>query len=276
MPAIMPVKSDVEYPPPARSGRALSVPSVNVLVVVADPGAGHDMLSGAPYQGAVEVRRSARRKRTVSAYRDGDRTVVLLPGRMTQTEEKRWVGVMLERLAAQERRRRPSDEDLAVRARELSARYLDGRAEPASVRWVGNQNTRWGSCTPVDGTIRLSTRLRGMPTYVVDYVLLHELAHLLVPGHGPRFWTLLAAYPRTERARGYLEGVATASGLAMSDEADTDPADAEPARAGAEPPAPPRGRSAAAGARGARKGTAAADGTRAGTTRDRAARKPRG
>ncbi|OPC84934.1 metal-dependent hydrolase [Embleya scabrispora] len=234
------------------------------------------MLSGAPYQGAVEVRRSARRKRTVSAYRDGDRTVVLLPGRMTQTEEKRWVGVMLERLAAQERRRRPSDEDLAVRARELSARYLDGRAEPASVRWVANQNTRWGSCTPVDGTIRLSTRLRGMPTYVVDYVLLHELAHLLVPGHGPRFWTLLAPYPRTERARGYLEGVAAASGLAMSDEADTDPAGAEPPRTGAEPPAPTRGRAPSADTRGARKGTAAADGTRAGTTRDRAARKPRG
>lgn len=235
------------------------------------------MLSGAPYQGAVEVRRSARRKRTVSAYRDGDRTVVLLPGRMTQTEEKRWVGVMLERLAAQERRRRPSDEDLAARALELSARYLDGRAEPASVRWVGNQNTRWGSCTPIDGTIRLSTRLRGMPTYVVDYVLLHELAHLLVPGHGPRFWTLLAAYPRTERARGYLEGVAAASGLAMSDDKDdVDAAPGAPKSAVPEPAPPTRGRAAAAGGRAARKGTAAADGTRAGTTRDRTARKPRG
>ncbi|MYS79289.1 DUF45 domain-containing protein [Streptomyces sp. SID5474] len=235
------------------------------------------MLSGAPYQGAVEVRRSARRKRTVSAYRDGDRTVVLLPGRMTQTEEKRWVGVMLERLAAQERRRRPSDEDLAVRARELSARYLDARAQPASVRWVGNQNTRWGSCTPIDGTIRLSTRLRGMPTYVVDYVLLHELAHLLVPGHGPRFWTLLAAYPRTERARGYLEGVATASGLAMSDDKDDVETAADTPEAVQSEPAPtPRGRGPAPATRGARKGTAAADGTRAGTTRDRTGRKPRG
>ncbi|MGC0420648.1 hypothetical protein ABIA38_006178 [Embleya sp. AB8] len=272
---LMPAKSGAEYPRSARSGGALSVPSVNVLVVVADPGAGHDMLSGAPYQGAVEVRRSARRRRTVSAYRDGDRTVVLLPGRMTQTEEKRWVGVMLERLAAQERRRRPSDEDLAARARELSARYLDGRAEPASVRWVGNQNSRWGSCTPIDGTIRLSTRLRGMPTYVVDYVLLHELAHLLVPGHGPRFWTLLAAYPRTERARGYLEGVAAASGLAPSDDEDGGAAEPEPPRAERESAAPTRDRPGAAGARGARKGTAAADGARAGTTRDRAARKRR-
>src|SRR5689334_32768 len=102
---------------------------------------------------SVEVRRSTRRRRTVSAYRDGDRTVVLIPARMSRSEEKRWVALMLERLAAQESRRRPSDEDLLVRAKELSRRYLGGRARPASVRWVGNQANRWGSCTPSDGTI---------------------------------------------------------------------------------------------------------------------------
>jgi predicted metal-dependent hydrolase len=78
---------------------------------------------------------------------------------------------------------------------------------------VVNQASRWGSCTPADGTIRLSSRLQGMPPWVVDYVLLHELAHLLEPGHGARFWTLLRAYPRTERARGYLEGFAAAGDL---------------------------------------------------------------
>ncbi|MCF2529891.1 M48 metallopeptidase family protein [Yinghuangia soli] len=188
--------------------------------MAADPGAGRSAVPGNPYENAVEVRRSARRRRTVSAYRDGDRTVVLLPARMSAAEEQRWVGIMLDRLAAQEKRRRPSDEALALRARELSDRYLGGRAVPLSVRWVDNQNTRWGSCTPLDASIRLSSRLQGMPTYVVDYVLLHELAHLLVPGHGPRFWTLLAAYPRTERARGYLEGVAASGGPDLSDEDD--------------------------------------------------------
>lgn len=162
---------------------------------------------------AVEVRRSTRRRRTVSAYRDGDRTVVLIPARLSADEEQRWVGVMLDKLAAQESRRRPGDSELADRAVRLSGHYLDGRARPASVRWVTNQNTRWGSCTPAEGTIRLSHRLRGMPEYVIDYVLLHELAHLLVPGHGERFWRLLEAYPRTERARGYLEGVASAGRL---------------------------------------------------------------
>ncbi|MFD7747169.1 M48 family metallopeptidase [Streptomyces sp. NPDC059698] len=162
---------------------------------------------------AVEVRRSTRRRKSVSAYREGDRTIVLIPARMSQAEERRWVGVMLDKLAAQESRRVPGDTELSERAARLSAQYFDGRARPLSVRWVTNQNSRWGSCTPAEGSIRLSHRLQGMPEYVVDYVLLHELAHLLVPGHGPDFWRLLEAYPRTERARGYLEGVAAAGQL---------------------------------------------------------------
>jgi hypothetical protein len=158
----------------------------------------------------------------VSAYRDGDKTVVMVPSRLSKAEEEQWVATILERLAERERRRRPSDSALYDRARELSRRYLDGRAEPVSVRWVDNQRTRWGSCTPDDGTIRLSTRLRGMPGWVVDYVLVHELAHLLVPGHGPRFWALVAGYPKAERARGYLEGVAAAAHLPIApDDRDT-------------------------------------------------------
>jgi hypothetical protein len=154
----------------------------------------------------VEVRRSARRRRTVSAYREGERTIVLLPARMTKAEEQHWVSTMLKQLAAQEQRSRPSDDELWERAQRLSARYLDGRAAPRSVRWVSNQRTRWGSCTPADGSIRLSDRLQGMPDWVVDYVLLHELAHLLVPGHGAAFWGLLEGYPDVERARGFLDG----------------------------------------------------------------------
>ncbi|MGH8866552.1 MAG: M48 metallopeptidase family protein [Actinomycetes bacterium] len=170
--------------------------------------------------GPVEVRRSARRRRTVTAYRDGDRTVVLIPARMSRTEERRWVAQMLERLEMQERRRRPSDSVLLARARELCRQYLDGRVQPSSVRWVTNQGSRWGSCTVSDSSIRLSHRLRGMPAWVVDYVLLHECAHLIEPGHGKAFWALVEGYPRAERARGYLEGVSAAAGLSLSDEAD--------------------------------------------------------
>ena len=159
----------------------------------------------------IEVRRSARRRRTVSAYRDGERTIVLLPARLTKKQEREWVAAMVEQLDERDRRTRPGDAELMERAEELSGRYLGGRAVPASVRWVSNQREQWGSCTPTDRTIRLSDRLLGMPTWVVDYVLLHELAHLIVPSHGPDFWALLKGFTRLERARGFLEGLTAAS-----------------------------------------------------------------
>ena len=170
----------------------------------------------------VQVRRSARRRRTVAAYRDGDTVVVLIPARFSAVEEREWVKKMLARLDARDQRsRRPrGDAELEARARQLSRDYLDLTLRPVSVRWVSNQRGRWGSCTPSEGTIRLSSRLRGMPDWVIDYVLVHELVHLRIPGHGPDFWEMVERYPRAQRARGYLEGVAAAAGLDLADDAD--------------------------------------------------------
>jgi hypothetical protein len=159
----------------------------------------------------VDVVRSARRRRTVAAHREGDRIVVSVPARMSRAEEARWVELLVTRVLAKEARLAPSDGELLERSTRLSATYLDGRAVPASVRWVDTMRTRWGSCTPLDRSIRLSRRLSGMPEYVVDYVLLHELIHLLVPGHGPKFRAELASYPQIERAEGFLEGLSAAA-----------------------------------------------------------------
>jgi predicted metal-dependent hydrolase len=168
----------------------------------------------------VEVRRSQRRRRTVSAYRDGERVVVLIPDQFSRAEETEWVDRMLARLAAREERACRSDAELLDRAHRLIDRYLsehEQTAVPASVRWVTNQNGRWGSCTPADRTIRISHRIQEMPDWVIDYVLLHELAHLVVPSHNARFWELVGRYPKAERARGYLEGVAASTGLVLTD-----------------------------------------------------------
>jgi predicted metal-dependent hydrolase len=164
-------------------------------------------------QKPVEVRRSARRRRTVSAYREGDRIVVLIPARMSRAQEAEWVETMVARVERAEARRRPGDDDLLRRATALSREWLDGRAEPSSVRWVDNQRSRWGSCTPADRTIRLSRRLQDMPAWVVDYVLVHELAHLLEPGHNPRFWALVGRYPRAEQAKAWLDGYSSGARL---------------------------------------------------------------
>lgn len=164
-------------------------------------------------QPEVEVRRSRRRRRTVSAYREGERIVVLIPATMSKRDEATWVSDMVARIQRQEKRRHRSDDDLMARARTLNDLYFGGLAVPGSVRWVTNQQSRWGSCTPADGSIRLSTRLQQTPAWVIDYVLVHELAHLLVAGHTKEFWAWVEHYPQAEKAKGYLEGYSAAARL---------------------------------------------------------------
>ena len=147
----------------------------------------------------VEVVRSKRRTRTVGAQvRDGVLRVTV-PSWMTKAEEATWVGRMsarFERMTSAERI------DLGERSASLARRY--GLRRPAEIRWVDNMASRWGSCTPATGVIRISTRLARFPDWVVDYVIVHELAHLEVPGHGPDFHELVRRFPKSERAIGYL------------------------------------------------------------------------
>jgi predicted metal-dependent hydrolase len=181
--------------------------------------------SPSPAHGSrIEVRRSARRRRTATAYRERDTIVVLIPARTSRAEEHALVADLVGRVLARERRRAApaTDGDLQARAEALAERYLSGSGEPprpTAVRWVTNQQHRWGSCTPATGVIRLSSRLQALPGWVVDYVLVHELAHLLEPGHGPAFHRLVERYPRAERAEGFLEGFLVGTGQPAADPA---------------------------------------------------------
>lgn len=184
----------------------------------------HQTLSG-PRGERVLVRRSSRRRRTVSITRREGDLVVAIPASFSAKEEREWARKMVDQLVAKESRQRPtrrSDSQLMALAREVSEAYLGGRAHPSSVTWSTRQNHRWGSCTPVDGTIRLSHQLQGMPDYVVRAVMMHELIHLLVPGHGREFKALMANYPQAEKAKGFLGGVSWAKDMPLGDEDDID------------------------------------------------------
>ena len=149
--------------------------------------------------------RSGRRRKTIQAYEVGGVLRVAIPASCSAEEEAHWVGVMVKRF---ERRRSTSAVDLAARARRLAKEHE--LPVPASIRWVDNQQTLWGSCTYDDGSIRISSRLVAMPSWVLDYVIVHELAHLVVHGHGPEFAALVDRYPLAERARGFLIAKGTA------------------------------------------------------------------
>jgi predicted metal-dependent hydrolase len=162
----------------------------------------------------VEVVRSARRRKTVQAREVGGVLRVSIPAGMTVADEQRWVAEMVRRM---ERRAATDGIDLTARAEALADRY--GLPRPRAIRWVTNQEWRWGSCTPSDRTIRISSRLVREPRWVLDYVIVHELVHLSVPRHNNRFWELVRRYPRAERAHGFLLARGLESGL--EDDSDT-------------------------------------------------------
>lgn len=123
----------------------------------------------------------------------------MIPASMSVADEQRWVAEMVRRAERREDGRRvPLDQ----RATRLAQRF--DLPQPSSIQWVDNQVSRWGSCSPLGGKVRLSLRLARYPGWVLDYVIVHELAHLAEPYHDKRFWSLVSRYPLAERARGYL------------------------------------------------------------------------
>ncbi len=162
----------------------------------------------------VEVRVSKRRKKTAGAHWEGDRIVVVVPAHLRGTERDEMVEALARRLACHRPHLHASDAELEERALALGRRYLDGVA-PASIRWSNNQVKRWGSCTLDTREIRISARLRVVPEWVLDAVIVHELAHLFEPTHSHRFLQLEQRYPRREEADIFLEGYAL--GLHMPD-----------------------------------------------------------
>jgi len=154
----------------------------------------------------VEVRISARRQKTSEARWDGDRIVVSLPAHLDTESRQSTIDWLVDRLLTRHRLESAmSDHDLLARAVALSDRYLLG-VRPVSVRWVTNQTARWGSCSWYSGDIRVSHRLRTVPDWVLDSVLVHELAHLTYPDHSPAFHRLASGYPRHAEAGVFLAG----------------------------------------------------------------------
>ena len=155
----------------------------------------------------VKVIRSERRVKTVDARVVDGVLVVRAPARLSDTDLAPIVQKLLTRVERRKQKEALDDGDLERWATRLNRRYYGGRLKWRSIRWVTNQNKQVGSCTPAHGTIRISHRVARMPPFVRDYVILHELTHLRVPNHGPRFWKTVNRYPKTERARGYLMAI---------------------------------------------------------------------
>ena len=155
----------------------------------------------------VHIVRSARRRKTVGARLiDANTLEVRAPENIPDAELATIIENLKRRMhkRLEKHPRLVSDEDLERRARRLNQELFGGALRWQSIRFVSNQKKRFGSCTPARGTLRISDRLVGAPAFVLDYVLVHELAHLVEPHHNQAFWDLVYRFSLTERARGYL------------------------------------------------------------------------
>ena len=170
-------------------------------------------------EGEIVVIRSSRRKKNISAYRQGGRIVVSIPARMSKADERAMVPEMVAKIRAQEAVATMSEESLQIRAGQLLTEFApEILARPASVNWRAMRE-RWGSCTGIDRSIRISDRLRGAPEYVLDYVLFHEAIHLEYFDHGEQFKQLLARFPLEGQAEAYLQGYEAAENALTAPEA---------------------------------------------------------
>lgn len=152
----------------------------------------------------LEIIRSARRRKSVSARLEEGVLVVRAPAHMSDEELQPIIENLQRRIRRKARPVAETDEELEKRAARLNKKYFKGRLQWASIRYVKNQQKQYGSCTPANGTIRISDRVAELPDWVRDYVVMHELSHLMEGNHSARFWKLVNRYPLTERARGYL------------------------------------------------------------------------
>ena len=168
-------------------------------------------------EGEIVVIRSTRRKRNIAAYRQGGQIIVSIPARLSKADERAIVPQMVAKIRASEASRTIDESILSARCIDLLARWAPEITErPTSVSWKRAMNERWGSCTSVDGTIRISERLQSVPPYVLDFVLFHESIHLRFGDHGSQFREILARFPKADLAEAYLDGYEAAETVLRS------------------------------------------------------------
>ena len=153
----------------------------------------------------IKIIRSPKRKKTVSARLNNGVLAVYAPSGIPDKELQPIIARFKERLLRKNLKKElDRKQDLKEIAEKLNKIYFGGRLQITAIEYSTNQNSRFGCCNLKTGRILISHRLAAMPAWVRDYVIVHELAHLIVPNHSQSFHDLTVKYKLEERAIGYL------------------------------------------------------------------------
>lgn len=157
---------------------------------------------------AIKILRSKKRRRTVSARLLKDILIIRAPENIPESRLQKVVTELKARIERKQLKEELNkDENLVQRAKKINLQYFENKLKINSIEYVADQNSKFGCCNYRTGCIRISHRISAMPQWVRDYVIIHELAHLVVPDHSRTFWDVVNRYKLAERARGYLIAV---------------------------------------------------------------------
>jgi predicted metal-dependent hydrolase len=147
--------------------------------------------------------RSKARRRTIQAKLLDDKTIkVMAPYHSDQAFIDEFIKKSVKKLKV---RTKISGESstLENRAAMLRDRFIP-EAPDFSIGYSDSLKTTWGKCFVRDKNIIINPKLKDFPLWVLDLVIIHEIAHIIYPDHGRNFRSLVSRYRLKERATGYL------------------------------------------------------------------------
>ena len=150
----------------------------------------------------IVIQRSKRRKKTLQAVLRDNTVKILAPSTTSDAEIKKFLDKFLKKLELKDIILN-NDKELLSRANKLKKKFIPD-APDFTIVFQESLKRTWGKCFTNQRKIVINPVLGTYPKWVLDFVIVHELAHLLIPNHGKEFRSLVNRFKLKERAVGFL------------------------------------------------------------------------
>ncbi len=155
----------------------------------------------------IKITRSLKRRKTIGAQLINNILYVYAPYHIPDEKLAKIIASFKQKFTNSLLKKKLNNEkSLKEIAEMLNKKYLKNRLDISSIsiEYVTEQTHKFGCCNFQSKFIRISHQIAKMPDWVRDYVIIHELSHLIEPNHSKSFWDIVSGYKLAERAKGYL------------------------------------------------------------------------